>query len=310
MKQAYYKTKRAGLFFTLILAMILTTFSQAQESNLFKAERRISGSARHAGEMNSITYTVLKNNQKKYAVTIPVDYDLPIPELKVFNDGSAVLVNSFDGSLTFFNTEGREVVKEFIVKELPVEYERAVYAAVSGSTLAVALSQPDLDYAIFALYNKNGRILSQWRTNEKHLSALSYSEQTQRVAVSVYGWVKDKVRNATVFYNEAGKEISRIPLGFKKGTFVDEGRLFLGFSNKTCFVYHLKDNTIRFQNSVPNDEMIINADYSNKEITIESAQKPLLKNGTWRYRNPTFTRLTLSGKMIKQWRETGEVIIR
>ena len=310
MKKLYSIYKHTGYIIVMIIVSGFASLLSAQENNSFEVKRNITGHAERFGQKNSVEVKVMSNSKEMYSINVELDFDVPFPELKVFDDGAAVLVNSFEGSLTFYDKEGGELVKSYILKDIPVRYERSVYASVSGETLVITLSQPDMDYSVAQLYNKRGQIISHWQVQEKHVSGLCYSDQNQLLAISVYDWQKDMLNKSTVFFNSEGRAISRIPFAYEKEKFAEDGSLFIGYTNNACFVYKVKDNKISFQRRVLKDEMIIDVDYNNKEITIVTTKKPFLEKGKWYYQNPSFTRLNLNGKVIKKWQEKGKPFSR
>jgi len=294
----------------LIIVTVFISLSAAQEHNIFKVKRRLSRRAEKFGQKNFVRYTVINKGNPIYSIRLELDYDLPFPELKVFDDGAAVLVNSFDGSLSFYNRQGLKTARSYIQKEIAVRYERSVYAAVSGAILAVTLSQPDMKYTLVRLYTKKGQPISRWRVPEKLVSGLCYSDQNQLLAVAVYGWSGDRLNKFTLFFNEKGRKISQIPYGYKNGKFFRNGRLFIAYSNKICFVYNVKENKINFRYLVPKNAIITGAEYLNETVTIMHTPKPFLEKGKWYYQSPSFTRLNLKGEVIKEWQERGKLFSR
>jgi len=159
----------------LIIFSFLTGMAFAQSVSKYTVDRNISGNAEKFGEKNSVDFKVLENENKIYSIEIEIEFDVAIPGIKVFDDGSSVIINSFEASLTFYNNQGSEIIKSKIMKDLGVAYERSIYSYISENLIAISLSQPDINYSIIQIYNNQGQLIDNWQLNKNHINGLSFS---------------------------------------------------------------------------------------------------------------------------------------
>lgn len=292
------------IIFTLIIS--LAAFSFAQQNNLFTVEKNVTGNAQKFAEKNNVEYTIIENNSKKYSINIVLDYDVSIPELKVFNDGACVLINSLEGELTFFNNKGREIFKANILKGINVEYERSIYSSISKEFVVIALSQPDKEYSLIRIYTNQGQIINNFEVHQKHINGLFYSSDANLIALSVYNWENENPDKSTLFYNNSGVQISNISFNFTKGSITEGKNIFIGYTNNECFVYNVTDDTINFHTAVLKDAMILTVELMDDGIIIVDAAKPYLEKGKWYFKNPSFTHYNLSGTLITKRKEKSQ----
>jgi len=296
-------TKKIKINLTMLLMITVAMgMLPAQNSNLFKVEKEISAAAIQATEVNTISFTVQIGGQQLYIVEKDVAYDTPFPDFRLFNDGSGVLIDAFEASLTFYNASGDEIVLINILKEKTIDYERSVYSAIAGGTLVIALHEPGMDELQFQHYNKKGQFLDQCKVSEKHLNGISLSENENIIALSVYDWQQDLLNKSTLFLDKSGRQLSRIQAGFIRGSFSDEEDLFIGYSNRDCFIYDFSDRTVHFRKSSPKNMMILEAQLYRDEIIIIESEKPVLKSGSWNYKNPRLERYDLNGRLLSKTR--------
>jgi hypothetical protein len=286
--------------FVLIMLICATGLLSARQINLYKSERIVAGNAKESGEKNYLEYHVLKDDQKIYVVGIELDYDIPFPVLKVFDNGASVLISAFEASLTFYNSSGKIILKSNILKDFNVEYERSLYSAISGDYLAISLCPNKADYTIVQIYNNLGQIIDDWQFQEKFMDGLSFSSTANLLAISVHNWQQNNLSKSTIFFDSNGAQISKIPFSFTKGQFVESENIFVGYSNDNCYVYNFELKKINFESRSIEDEMILMAEYIHDKIFIVIAEKPYLEKGDWYYINPTFRVVDIMGDLRMQ----------
>jgi len=295
------KIQKFSLSALLIILIFLVNIS-AQNSPEYSVERKITGNADKFGEKNIIDYQVYENDKELYSVQVEIDYDAPIPALKVFDDGYSVLINSFDVSLIFYNDEGSEIINSKIVKELNVEYERTVHSYISGNYLIVSLSESDKNYSIIQIYNNQGRLINSWQINENQINGLSYSHNDNKLAISLIKWPHNKLQKSTIFYQSDGSEISQVANNFKKGFFINKTDIFAGYSNENYFLFKYSKNEMILNKSINKNEIILLLEYIDNKIFVVSAEKPILNDGKWFYKNPTVYSYDVKGNTKSQFK--------
>jgi len=301
------KIKKLKIY--IIFLIMVAGFAEyviAQEKDSFNVNRSITTNAKKVGEKNIINYKVLKNTEAFYSIEQEIDYDLPFPDLKIFDDGSCVLINSFDASLTFYDNRGIKILKSDIFKETNIAYERAIYAAVSGASLAVTVSQPEFEHAIVQIYNKNGQKVIDWQLPEKNINGITLSKSDDLLAISSYGWKNDQLDKTTRFYDINGYELVKIPVNFLNGRFFNNGNEFFGNTKNKWFVYNLLEDRLNFENEISKEKMILTADIFDSQLVIVLAKKPLLKEGKWYYKNPEFHFYNFKGEIVQEHNEECE----
>jgi outer membrane protein assembly factor BamB len=283
--------------------LFVVGFSLSQQENPFRIERTIADHAKTNGEKITVNYTVYKDGDTIYAHNKSVDYDIPVPELAVFSTGQSVMVNSFDGTLTFFNVQGQAEKETQILKGLVVKYERSIKLAVDGAHLVLTLSDPGLKEVLLQIYNSDGQILKQWKIEEEFVNGLSYSEKAGAMAVSVFEWKGDKLVKSVLFYNDRGELLSSKPANFTKGVFINDAQIFAGQTNKECFLYNLATSKTIFNYNVADGEMIIGTNYSDPIFNLVTTKTPRLEEGKWYYDNPSIKQFNNHGELLKSWTE-------
>ena len=292
-----YNKIKINFIALLIFGVSLTAVLIAQENKIYSTKRDVSGGAQKFDEKNALEYKVFENSKKLYSINIELEYDIPFPKLEVFDNGYSVLINTFESSLTFFNKSGQELVKNKILKDLPVEYERSVYSTISKDLLAISLSQPKMEYSIIQIYNNQGQLISNWDLDEKYINGLAYSSISDLLAVSVYNWRENNLKKTTLFFKSDGIEISRVPYNFTNGKFVENEIIFIGYANEILFVYDLEEIKINFKKSAIENGLILLAEYINGEVFILQAENPYLEKGIWYYKNPNINSFDVNGNL-------------
>lgn len=304
MNESIIKNKFVRTFVFLGLSFILLGVALAQEGNNFVVERKVTGGANRFGKKNNIEFKVLKDQVGMYTVKYQVDYDLPIPELRVFDNGQSVLINSFDGTLTFFDANGTEFVKTKIFKGIGAKYERNIVAAIDEDRLAITLSQPGMKHVIFQIYSVDARLIEQWEIMQDFTNGLQYHKEKEIVAISVYSRQTGGLVKSVLFFNDQGKLLSKIYANFTIGKFIKGGQYFSGHTNKGYFLYNLNDKKIVFELKAPDGEIIIDMKYYDQTIAVITTPKPVLEDGKWYYQNPSINLFNTEGQILRSWKDT------
>ncbi len=302
------KNQNSVCGFTIIgLLLVLSGFAVGQEPASFSVERKIIGAATKSGEKNYCEFRVTEKLTELYSFKIQLDYDIPFPALKVFNSGASILINSFDGTLTFLDKNGDKKFKTKISKEIGAKYERTIQAVVDEDRLVITLSQPGMANSKVQFYDPEGNLINEWAVEKSFINGLQYFKKKDLLALSGYKWQNEALIKSTYFYNSEGKILAETDKNFSKGRFINEGALFSGHTNKNYFLYDIDNEKLISEFHPEEEEIIIASESVNESILIVTTQKPFLEEGKWYYQDPTFKRFTTSGKIIKSWQEKNHL---
>ena len=286
--------------YTKLLILFFTGSLLAEAGPVYTVKKNIQHQAEKNGEVNQITFSILKDSEKVYDINTEVAYDVPFPQLKIFDNGSSVLIDAFDARLTFYEASGFEIRQVNILKDYDIEYERSVYSTIDGEILVIAANQPGLDYILIQIYNYEGHFIRQTVIDEKHISALAYSEKFDLIAVSAYSWRQNDLKTKSLFINNQEELTIQNDISFSHGNFILEKNIFTGYSNNSCFIYDIGNNEVLFTKSADKNNMILWAQLINNQFTILETKNPVLKKGQWFYQNPAVNFFSLDGLLIRK----------
>jgi hypothetical protein len=279
----------------MIICLAIAEDGFSQQTKVFNVKRNVIKSSEQPEEINIIEYGIFEGTNKIYAIQLQLHYDVPIPGIKIFEDGSSVIINSFDASLTFFNSKGDEVNKVKIIKDIEVAYERSVYSCVSEDELAIAFMQSEKTASLIQIYDKNGMMIENWNVAEKFINGLCYSNSSQIVAISVFKRQEQELKKSTLFFERSGKQLAKVPYNFTNGQFAENGKLFIGNTNQESFAFDATKKQIKFKQQALENKMILLTKLANDKIFIIQSDKPYLEKNKWVYQNLVFQMFNKEG---------------
>jgi len=288
---------------SLICGMFLLLTGNTFAQSLFSVDKEIIGGAKNSTENNAIHFKVMLNKKKIYTIKKTVDYDIPFPDLKVFDTGASVLLNSFEGSLTFFDKNGIESFSKKIVKNIDVKYERSIQAVVDEDKLVIGLSQPGIKNSLVQIYDSRGDDLGEWYIEQEFINGLQFSNKQKRIALSTHQSQESKLIKSLLIFDDQANLLIKEEANFTKGEFIPNEPLFAARTNKTFFLYNFQTEKFISNVNVPSGEIILDFDYDDQNFFLVTSPKPFLEAGEWFYQNPIFAIYNFSGKEQRSWKE-------
>ena len=217
---------------------------------------------------------------KLYSIKKNVEYDIPHPGVAVFENGTAVLINSFDASLEYYNIVGQKIKTINLFSDREVTYERSIYFDAVGDMIVVLVSQPEYEKSEVIVLDNNGEKLSNWHFEAKNASGIKISEDLSTIAVSGFNWFHNLVE-VTNFYSANGNLKFSLPFKFNKAKFYKEG--FAGITNKSiCFV-DLKMGKLIWKKEAAENKLFGGVSINENSIHLVETDKPVLDSGKWIY---------------------------
>ena len=217
---------------------------------------------------------------KLYSIKKNVEYDIPHPGVAVFENGSAVLINSFDASLEYYNIVGQKIKTINLFSDREVTYERSIYFDAVGDIIVVLVSQPEYEKSEVIVLDNNGEKLNNWQFEAKNASGVKISEDLNIIAVSGFNWFHNLVE-VTSFYSAGGNLSFSLPFKFTKAKFYDEN--FAGITNKSIHLVDLKKGKLIWKKDAAENKLFGDVNIGGNIFQLVETDKPILDKGKWVY---------------------------
>ncbi len=272
---------KSRLTIALIICLNMLLFAQSR----YTVERTINGGAKNVNQRNFVIFNVIDDdNRSLFTVSKNVDYDIPYPEAKVFDDGSLAIIWSIDASIEYYNSTGDFVDHVFLMGRNNIEYERAVYAAVDASVLAsVVMDGLSAGSEVF-ITDKEGVILNDWVVGSDNISGVAYSAARGSLIISGYDYRSDALQTRTTFHDLKGVIKAEIPFLFDSYYFSGNSSLFFtGATGNAAFTFDFEKMDVIDAYKTTSGKIILDAVHFDNILSIVVAGKPSLKNGEWFY---------------------------
>ena len=286
----------------VIVLLLINSIAFAQSINKkYFVEEKISGGSKAVGEFNVVEYSIkTADNKLLYKISNKTDYDIPYSGIEVFDDGSSVLINSFYGTLTFFDNSGVKTKETKLSETLGFEYERNIRTVVDNNFLLVLFSEDNKEQSTLQKYNSDGALEKTIELNQTNINAVAYSASLNQIYISSVKWNNNgELSKEISLLNEEGQLLKRYNANFEKGYFTEDNR-FIAFSNKSLLSINSDDLNIAFLNESTKNKLYLDVTATNNTIVVAEANLPKLQNGKWVYENPTILKLNPSGKIIER----------
>ncbi len=282
----------------LLVIMVCTTLSAKAEQGFY--EKKISQTAVQPGERSVIEFQVLdKAGQLRYSLTKSLDYDIPHPVLKSWDEGGAVLLNSFEGSVEFYTADGFFNRKVILSGHPSSPYEQSLYGCPSGDKLAIALCHPAGAATLLTILDRAGNTLQQSDINLTGISMLAYDARSDRTALSGIVWMGDSMAFRTVVLHSLHQIEGDLTCHLIGGFYDNQSRLW-GWNKKSAFCLSQNDDnsTGRFPLEVyrvPDQEIMLDMVWGAEGITLLTSDIPTYRDGAWQYDNLRLIKLDDQG---------------
>jgi hypothetical protein len=235
---------------------------------------------------------------KLYTIKRNIDFDIPHPGIAIFDDGKAVLINSFNASLEFYNQSGILVNTAALFDDREVTYERSIFYDAEDDLLGVLVSQPEYEQSQVMLFNSDGIKLNSWQFEAKNASGIKISEDQSAIAVSGFNWFHNLVE-LTNFYTIEGKLNQSFPFKFNKAKFNQEE--FVGITNKSACYIDLSSGLLVWSKEAAGERLFADVNISEDKINLIETERPLLESGKWIYSKLILKSLDKSGNIIDEF---------
>lgn len=278
----------------IIILFIAAVSLNAQSE--FKVEAKFIGGAEKFGEMNSVRYTVSNKNSVLYSIERTIAYDEPEPQVLVFDEGSSVIIRALTAKLEFISPEGLSIAEICADPETEVEYERTLFADTFGDELAVAVNNPRFEnYTKVIVLNSKGNKITENNISPELTDAVKFIKKNL-FAVSGYGWSNNKLTETTKIFNSEIQNITEFNSRFTSSEL--KNNMFLGWTNKSVFLFNIEQNRVNFVKKYVNNELIAGAEFGKNLIVLRTTSDDAIASGKSIYQNTKEIKLDFKGKQI------------
>jgi len=296
------------LFFVIVLFINL---SAQRLTNNFQVDKKIKGGAKCSGEFNVVNYTVKSaDGAVIYTITIETEFDTPFSELKIFENGSSVLVNAFKATLTFYDSQGNKNSESSIRKNSNVNYERSIKAIVDNDNLVIACKNDKDTFSTIQIYNSENTLIKEFLPEIENIIGLSYSKVHERIFVSHNTWSDSgELENYISIFDEDGNLLSTHSSNFENGFIIEDQ--FVGYSNKNIISINAESLELLFEKRIGKGELFIDVTAEKRSnVYAVTSKSPTLKKGKWFYKNLTITKYDSQGKIIFKHKKDTEPFLK
>lgn len=285
----------------LLTLLIVPLLVMGQESRLgtYRIEMTVAGGAQRLGESNAVTIAVVdKSGSRLFELQKTVPFDIPFPSVGIFERGSLMVVHPFDGLIELYNRHGAPVRAFKPLKDAQPEYERSMKFAVHDSIAALLISEPGLPNTSLVLINDLGDVLLEKSIESTHAQGIAFSSDASLIAAGTYRWENGALREETHFIARTGNAVSSAAGGFARGSFSDDGKRFLGFTNRTASLTDIASASRLWHRTAASSQMILDAAWRDDDAIVLTSDAPSLIDKEWHYKYPRLTIVGAKGIVI------------
>ncbi len=216
-----------------------------------------------------------------------------IPEIKKLNNNNIVIIYALEGVVEFYTSAGTLITKNKFYST-PINNEQKLLFEKSNNSIAFFVSENQKNRVY--ILNNNGDKIDSLNIEDGIASGLAYLNDRSLIAASIYNWEKNSIKPFTFIIDLNIKRINSFPLRFEKGLFSDNGKYFLGYTNKTSFLFNTIENKLLWEKETESDKIYIGAKLINGNAFFIVAKNPKLDNGKWLYPGFEVQKTKLSDK--------------
>lgn len=275
--------------------------ARAQDSRLgtFHAERTVDGGAQTALEANRLTVTILGARGDVLAtLTKFLPYDVGPPAVGVFETGSCVLLDGFQGILEFYDASGTLVQTLRPLKEALPESERVMPFAVHDFSVTLAISEPGGSGVQLFRYTERGEPVFAAELIGDFASAVVVSNSGASAAVGTARWYGGTLGHATVLVSASGRIESTFPVACSFGAFADGDSLILVAGANEIALLSVADGAVRSRTPIGAGRIALDVAPKDGGFVMLSATDPTLLDGRWRYEDLRVQKIETDGTLL------------
>ncbi len=285
----------------VFLLLIQAVFAQTFEMNGYKVDREIVKSAESKNDLSKLNYSVFNSNDElQTSFEIDWSYDLPFPQPGIFENGSIILVSSFEASVKFYNRFGQFEKEINLMKDAEPEYERSIHFDLKNDKMIFAISEPKVERAVVKIVERSGSTLNEFTSNYKNISGIKFSDDAEFIALSSYGWNNVGPIFESTILNKNLQTIFSIDQPFEFADFSDGSNYFFGFTNKNFFMVDVVNKQSVLTEKLNDGKIIIAAKFNEDEILVAASSSPRLENGEWIYQDATILKYNNDGNFVSE----------
>ena len=203
-----------------------------------------------------------------------------IPQIEALSNNSILLVHSLEGIIEIYNNKGSLVSKNEFYKLPPFNEQRILFEIFdSGITLLVSESQKNNIYVL----NNNGNNNYSKNIKDGLVSGLAVDKNADFIACSIMNRNFDNVEDQVIIINTKNNFRINFSDQFENGIFNKENNLFLGFTNKSVFLYNLTEQKTLWSNKLDGNKLFVDGNISKNNALLVQSNIPELIDNDWVY---------------------------
>jgi hypothetical protein len=151
---------------------------------------------------------------------------------------------------------------------------------------------------LLVLFDYSGTELNRFELEAGQGAGVVIDDNSEMIAVSQYTWKGNDLVTESRVYDLGGKVNNSFPRLFKYAEFIDGGRYLCGYTNKGLFLGSLETNEIVLDVEAPTTSVILDVVNDGDYFWVVSSPNPRLKSGIWIYKNFSYAKYDLDGKLL------------
>ncbi|MBK7104360.1 MAG: PQQ-like beta-propeller repeat protein [Ignavibacteriae bacterium] len=215
-----------------------------------------------------------------------------IPQILILDSNKFCLTFSQEGLVEFY--ENNQIQNLHYFYKSHQQNEQSIISANNKSSLAILVSENHQNKIY--LFNHNGESQDSFDVEGGIVSGLSISNYSELIAASYYKWENDNLKNQTLILNRTNGNSFFINDKFSTGKFKDDGKLFLGFTNKNSFCFDLENNKLLWNETLLDNEIYLDGIWANENSILIKSKNAEFLNGSWVYHDAEIFSKTKSGE--------------
>lgn len=261
------------LFKIVLFSFLVIPNIYAQDN--FETKISITGNYNQEREL---LISVYSDNEEFYSFNKKLKPHYSIPKTFILNNGNIILVHSLEGIVEIYNQLNQKVYENSFYS-LPLYNEQNIKIEITNNGLVILVSENQVN-GIFIINNNGNSISSQTIINGL-VSGLSASKDGNYIAISLFNWEIDILKNETIIINLKKNTSTTYPIRFNHGEFSLNSNLFLAFTNKQSFYIDLIEQKVLWKNNLDNSHIYLDGTIEEEKAILIQSINPILENNAW-----------------------------